>query len=105
MSFTFRHDVLCVVGVVSHAKRFRRRKRISLVFRGSVTVKDFIVDADSYMCPLKNPLSESGETLGIHHGFYGKSTFILRRKGFVVKRSHYFADTGRILERNQVIPT
>jgi len=56
------------------------RKRILLTFRGTVTVKDFMVDADSYMCQFTNPMSETGETIGIHHGFYGKN----RRKHHAV---------------------
>jgi hypothetical protein len=51
------------------------RKRISIAFRGSVTVTDFVTDANSFMSQIPNPVaSERGQTktLGIHHGFYGK---------------------------------
>jgi hypothetical protein len=50
------------------------QKRILLAFRGSVTVTDFRVDLDGIMCQLQNPMqdADSNETLGIHHGFYGK---------------------------------
>lgn len=48
-------------------------KRITVGFRGSVTVKDFMVDAKAYLCELTDPFDpDSGETLGIHHGFYGE---------------------------------
>lgn len=52
----------------------RLQKIIALAFRGSVTVTDFRVDLDGHMFQLKNPMpgADSDETLGIHHGFYGK---------------------------------
>lgn len=51
------------------------RKRITVGFRGSVTPKDFLIDSKAYIRELPNPALEnedSGKTIGIHHGFYGK---------------------------------
>jgi hypothetical protein len=45
------------------------RKRITVSFRGSVTVKDFLVDVSSFLVKRKLP---SGVEVDIHSGFYGK---------------------------------
>jgi hypothetical protein len=45
------------------------RKRIAVSFRGSVTVKDFLVDVSSFLVKRKLP---SGVEVDIHSGFYGK---------------------------------
>jgi hypothetical protein len=50
------------------------RKRITVAFRGSVTVKDFMIDAKALQTDIANPLVGSeinqSSTIGIHHGFY-----------------------------------
>ena len=50
------------------------KKRVTVAFRGSVTVKDWMTDADGSFRDLDNPLNpDSKEKMGIHHGFFGKS--------------------------------
>ena len=47
-------------------------KRISVVFRGSVTAKDFMVDVDEFIVEINHPSKpDSKEKLGVHKGFYG----------------------------------
>ena len=43
------------------------------MFRGSTTLKDFLVDADGLIVECDNPLNpESKEKIGVHHGFRGE---------------------------------
>lgn len=48
-------------------------RHVVLAFRGSVTLIDWLVDADPFLSTMPNPFaSEAGQakTMGIHHGFY-----------------------------------
>ena len=55
------------------------RKRVTVVFRGSVTQKDFVQDAKCAQKKIDNPVaslvqdeSQTTENIRIHTGFYGK---------------------------------
>lgn len=50
----------------------RRVRSIGVTFRGSVTPRDFIVDADPFQLCVKDPTlgKETRHKIGIHHGFY-----------------------------------
>lgn len=52
------------------------RKRITVVFRGSVTVKDFTTDVKALQTEIANPVldwdTRQHATMGVHHGFWGK---------------------------------
>lgn len=55
-------------------------RHVILAFRGSVTLMDWLVDADPFLSQMPNPFaSETGQaqTMGVHHGFY--STCIVGR--------------------------
>ena len=57
------------------------RKRITICFRGSVTINDWLIDADVRMVPFPNPVESDGRQyektsfVRIHKGFHG--TFLL----------------------------
>ena len=58
------------------------RKRITLVFRGSVTQQDFIQDAKCAQTKVANPAAHLSEppwipTMNVHFGFYGEMTLKL----------------------------
>ena len=61
-------DMVYAVGIDQH------RKRITVVFRGSVTSTDFQKDAMISLNPQPNPVKDidaiQHEKIGIHHGFY-----------------------------------
>lgn len=44
-------------------------KRITVAFRGSVTIQDFITDANTFLRYISNPV-QTDQTIGIHHGFF-----------------------------------
>ena len=52
------------------------RKRITVAFRGSVTVKDFTTDVKALQTEIANPVvdwdTRQHATMGVHHGFWGK---------------------------------
>ena len=51
------------------------RKRITVVFRGSVTKQDFLTDASIHMKPEENPMASfphQDKVIKFHGGFYGK---------------------------------
>jgi hypothetical protein len=45
------------------------RRRITVAFRGSVTILDFRTDAKALLTNVANPV-QKGKVMGIHHGFY-----------------------------------
>jgi hypothetical protein len=45
------------------------RRRITVAFRGSVTLRDFVTDAKAILTNVANPV-QKGQVMGIHHGFY-----------------------------------
>jgi hypothetical protein len=46
------------------------RKTVTVMFRGTTTLKDILVDADGFIVDCDNPLNpESKEKIGLHHGF------------------------------------
>lgn len=63
------HDDL-VYGITINKKR----KRITVIFRGSVTLKDFLMDLKISQIKVKNPLytvdCSSPKTISLHSGFY-----------------------------------
>jgi Lipase (class 3) len=46
------------------------RKRITVGFRGSVTLSDFLADAKSLLIHRSSPIEGDTGTIGIHHGFH-----------------------------------
>ena len=51
------------------------KKRITVVFRGSVTVNDFMTDAKIAHTNIENPIRHmfpnASETVDVHNGFHG----------------------------------
>jgi predicted lipase len=66
----------------------RRRKRVTVAFRGSVTQKDFMTDASIAMTEMTNPLAsfpDQEDTVKIHSGFYD---YLLEKKKFAEIAGH-----------------
>jgi hypothetical protein len=61
----------CVYGIVNATAV----QKIIVVFRGSVTTKDWLMNLQAVIRDVPNPVEEEGqpEFVGIHHGFRGTS--------------------------------
>lgn len=59
-------DTEMVYGIAVNSSR----KRITVGFRGSVTVTDFITDANSVIVDRASPIEGARGTIGVHHGFH-----------------------------------
>lgn len=71
------------------------RKRITLIFRGSVTQQDFIQDVKCVQVKVDNPAAHISEpsstpTINLHSGFYGEFS---RGKSFKIHGGWYSTDT------------
>lgn len=50
----------------------RTRKKITLVFRGSVSKKDYQVDVTVFLKEVPNPVEHQAKRIKVHTGFKGK---------------------------------
>lgn len=60
------------------------RKRITVGFRGSVTLADFMTDAKSVLIHRSSPIAGDNRLIGIHHGFHDY-LFGIQKSGGVSK--------------------
>ncbi len=59
--------------ILYHVLYCSLRKTVTVMFRGTTTLKDVLVDADGFIVDCDNPLNpESKEKIGLHHGFLGE---------------------------------
>lgn len=71
---THYHDEKCTQGMVYGIAVNHIRKRVTVVFRGSVTAQDFVTDAQLAFRESVNPVTkaaiDASPTIKLHHGFY-----------------------------------
>ena len=96
------HDEKTTQGVVYGIAVNHLRKRITVVFRGSVTQQDFITDAKSSQKKVDNPVAaldpESHAHIKIHTGFY---QYLFRKDDEgKVRLQHILDDVKKLLIEN-----
>ena len=73
------------------------KKRVTVVFRGSVTVNDFMTDAKIVHANVENPVQKmfpnASETIDVHTGFHGTLVMmhcLLQTSAFMLTEITFF---------------
>ena len=92
------HDEKTTQGVVYGIAVNHLRKRVTIIFRGSVTQQDFITDAKSKMFKIDNPVatldSKSESHIKIHTGFH---QYLFRKDNEGKERIQHILDSAKEL--------
>lgn len=97
------HDEKSTRGMVYGIAVNHIRKRITVIFRGSVTKQDFITDANLAQRKVNNPVAkvamETPTTINIHTGFY---QYLFKKDDTGrVRLEHILDDVKELMKRNK----
>jgi Lipase (class 3) len=102
-SLTCFHDEISTNGVVYGIAVNHLRKRVTVVFRGSVSRQDWITDSKSAQKKVNNPVvsllpGKAPEKIGIHSGFY-EYLFSKDKEG-IQRMEHILMDAKKLMKEN-----